>query len=130
MATRQRSSRRNRRRPKTGAAELPYGVPVPKRLQDAIEAERDNLAKAESLLACMAVSMEYQNDPLKGPYYPAVAQLARELIARSINGLDPFVVRQRLLRSKIEEVFSVPFIDLALPFGPCEFSPSEHRLAA
>jgi len=130
MATRQRSSRRNRRGPKTGPAELAYGVPVPKRLQDAIEAERDNLAKAESLLACMMVSMEYQNDPLEGPYYPAVAQLARELVARSINGLDPFVLRQRLLRNKIEEVFSVPFVDLALSLEPCEFNPSEHRLAA
>jgi hypothetical protein len=145
MATRQRSykaqraqsgllktsgDRQGRRSQKTRPSEHVYGVPVPKRLQEAIESERDNLSKAESLLACMVVSMEYQNDPLDGPYYPAVAQLARELVERSINGLDPFVLRQRLLRNKIEEVFSVSFVDLALPLGPCEFNPSEHRMAA
>jgi hypothetical protein len=34
-----------------------YGVRVPARLREAIESERDNLSKAESLLACMVVSM-------------------------------------------------------------------------
>src|ERR1700760_3215532 len=66
------------------------GVRLHPRLLEVIETERDNLSKAESLLACMVVSMEYQNEPLEGPYYPAVAQLARELIGRSIDGLDPF----------------------------------------
>src|SRR5258708_8365892 len=136
MATRQRSSKT--RRAESRSPKAPgdpqnrhvYGVPVPKPLQEAIEAERDNLSKAESLLACMVVSMEYQNDPLDGPYYPAVAQLARELVDRSINGLDPFVLRQRLLRNKIEEVFSVSFVDQAYPLAPVEFDASVHRLAA
>jgi hypothetical protein len=109
----------------------PYGVPVPKSLHAAIAAERDNLSKVESLLACMVVSLEYQNDPLEGPYYPAVAQLARELLARSIDGLDPFVLRQRILRNKIEEVFCVSLIDQAYPAcAPTEFKVSAHRLAA
>ena len=140
MATRQRSSKtrrvqggplkeagdqRNRRSEKTRTPDHAYGVPVPKRLREAIETERDNLSKAESLLACMVVSMEYQNDPLDGPYYPAVAQLARELVERSINGLDPFNLRQRLLRNKIEEVFSVAFVD-----QPIEFNEGDRRLAA
>jgi hypothetical protein len=136
MATRQRSSKT--RRAQSGSLKAPgdrqnrhvYGVPVPKPLQEAIEAERDNLSKAESLLACVVVSMEYQNDPLDGPYYPAVVQLARELVARSINGLDPFVVRQRLLRNKIEEVFSLSFVAQEYPLAPGEFSASVHRLAA
>ena len=136
MATRQRSSKT--RRAQSGSLKAPgdrqnrhvYGVPVPKPLQEAIEAERDNLSKAESLLACVVVSMEYQNDPLDGPYYPAVAQLARELVARSINGLDPFVLRQRLLRNKIEEVFCLSFVDQAYPLTPIEFDASVHRLAA
>ena len=145
MATRQRSSktkraqshllkargdRQNHRSQKTRPAEHAYGVPVPERLHEAIETERDNLSKAESLLACMVVSMEYQNDPLDGPYYPAVAQLARELIERSINGLDPFTLRQRLLRNKIEEVFSVSFVDQTYPLATSEFNISADRLAA
>jgi len=109
----------------------PYGLPVPEGLQEAIAAERDNLSKVESLLACMVVSLEYQNDPLEAPYYPAVAQLARELVARSIDGLDPFVLRQRILRNKIEEVFCVSLIDQAyLPSAASEFKVSAHRLAA
>jgi hypothetical protein len=88
-----------------------YGVPVPEALHKAIENERDNLSKAESLLACMVVSMEYQNDPLAGPYYPAVAQIARELVGRSIDSLDPLVLRQRLLRNKIEESLRISFVD-------------------
>jgi hypothetical protein len=145
MATRQRSSKtrraqsrplkapgdgQNRRSQKTHPSEHAYGVPVPERLREAIETERDNLSKAESLLACMVVSMEYQNDPLDGPYYPAVAQLARELVERSINGLDPFTLRQRLLRNKIEEVFSVAFVDQTYRLAPSEFNASAQRLAA
>jgi hypothetical protein len=109
----------------------PYGVPVPERLQEAIAAERDNLSKVEALLSCMVVALEYQNDPLKGPYYPAVAELARELVARTVNGLDPFVLRQHILGDKVEEVFCVPLIDQAdPPYAPTEFKVSALRLAA
>lgn len=109
----------------------PYGVPVPERLQEAIAAERDNLSKVEALLFCMVVSLEYQNDPLEGPYYPAVAQLARELVARSINALEPFVLRQRILDDKVEEVFCVSLIDPAYPpYAPTESKVSALRLAA
>lgn len=110
-----------------------YGVPVPESLHEAIAAERDNLSKVESLLACMVVSLEYQNDPLGGPYYPAAAQLARELVARSVDGLDPSVLRQRILRNKIEEVFCVSLGDEAylLPASSsAELKAGSHRLAA
>jgi hypothetical protein len=137
MVTRQRSSKARRLQnsplatPDDARNPHPYGVPVPKRLQEAIEAERDNLCKAESLLACMAVSLEYQDDPLHGPYFPAVAQLARELVAKSIDGLDPGVIRERVLRNKIEEVFCVPFLgpEMFVP-EPGEFSATDRRLAA
>jgi len=115
MVTRRLLSRvrRNARQAKAQSVEHVYGVPVPEALHEAIETERDNLSKAESLLACMVVSMEYENDPLTGPYYPAVAQVARELVERSINGLDPFILKQRLLRNKIEEGFCMSFVDKA-----------------
>jgi len=105
-------------------------VPVPKRLREAIEAERDNLCKAESLLACMVVSLEYQDDPLDGPYFPAVAQVAREVVARSIDGLDPYVLRQRLLRNKIEEVFCVSLAAHASLFAAAELDGNAYRNAA
>src|ERR1700694_755608 len=125
MATRQHVSkaRRDRSRPlktpggrekrlgrKARSSEHVYGVPVPEGLHEAIESERDNLSKAESLLACMVVSMEYNSDPVTGPYYPAVAQMARELVDRSINGLDSLVLQQHLLRNKVEEVFCASWV--------------------
>jgi hypothetical protein len=75
---------------------------LPENLSEAIELERDNLSKAESVLACMAVSLKFDTDPLLGPYYPAVVQVVRELVERSINGLDPMVMKRRL-RDKVEE---------------------------
>jgi hypothetical protein len=61
---------------------------LPASLHDAIEIERDNLAKPESLLGCLAISMECESHSATGPYYPDVAQIAREMVRRSINGLD------------------------------------------
>jgi hypothetical protein len=136
MVKRQRSSTTPRRRsrplstPDDAQHRNEYGVPVPKRLREAIQAERDNLCKAESLLACMAVSLEYQDNPLHGPYFPAVAQLARELVARSIDGLDPGVLRERLLRNKIEEVFCVSLVIPASVSASGELDVDAYRNAA
>jgi hypothetical protein len=146
MATRQNASkaRRDRSRPlkapggrekglgrKTRPSEHAYGVPVPEGLHEAIEIERDNLSKAEALLACMVASMEYHTASLTGPYYPAVAQMARELVDRSINGLDSLVLQQRLRRNKIEEVFCASCDDQAYPLlRPASSGRALHRLAA
>jgi hypothetical protein len=125
------TGRRQQGRAKAQPLDDAYGVPVPAALHEAIEMERDNLSKAEALLACLIVSMEYANDPVSGPYYPAVAQIARELVERSINSLDPFELRQRLLRNKIEEEFCVAIVGrrYSLPH-PASSSASAHRLAA
>jgi len=107
--------RGNRLGRKSRPAEHVYGVAVPKRLEEAIEVERENLSKAQSILACMVVSMECETHPLTGPYYPDVAQIAREFVERSINGLDPFVLRQRILGNKVEEVLSMACVDESYP---------------
>ncbi|GEM_PF-6794177 len=136
MVTRQRSSKTRRpgSRPLTTPDDVQnrheYGVPVPKRLREAIQAERDNLCKAESLLACMAVSLEYQDDPFNGPYFPPVAQLARELVARSIDGLDPGVLRERLLRNKVKEEFCAVLETRAAVFIQGELVVNPYRCAA
>jgi len=104
MARRRSASgvRRGRDR-KARSVDSVYGMPVPEGLHEAIETERGNLSKAESLLGCLAIAMEYETDTVKGPYYPDVAQLARELVKQSINGLDSLVLQRRLLRNKIKE---------------------------
>jgi hypothetical protein len=93
---------------KAHSADHVYGVPVPDGLHEAIETERGNLSKAESLLGCLAIAMEYETDTVKGPYYPDVAQLARELVRQSINSLDSVVLEQRLARNKVKEDYAVP----------------------
>jgi hypothetical protein len=105
---RSESGIRRRRDRKARPVDHVYGVPVPEGLHEAIETERGNLSKAESLLGCLAIAMEYETDAVKGPYYPDVAQLARELVKQSINGLDSIVLEQRLTRNRVKE-------DLALP---------------
>ena len=104
------SNRQNRFRGKTGPSVNVYGFPVPESLHEAIELERDNLSKVESILACMVGSMECQTDRFTGtsPYYPDVAQIARELVERTIDGLDPFNL-QRRLTNKVEEGFHASF---------------------
>jgi hypothetical protein len=106
MTMRRAASRARRDRnknKKTRSVEQAYGVPVPEGLHEAIEIERGNLSKAESVLGCLAISMEYATDSVNGPYYPDVAEVAREMVRQSINGLDSLVLQQRLLRNKIKE---------------------------
>jgi hypothetical protein len=104
MATRQSASQARRGRHKNShPEEHVYGVPTPVGLYDAIETERANLSTAESVLGCLAIAMEYETDSIKGPHYPDVAQLARELLRKSINGLDSLALQQRLLRNKVKE---------------------------
>jgi hypothetical protein len=103
--------RRNARQAKAQPVEHVYGVPVPEGLHDAIETERDNLSKAESVLGCLAIAMEYETDSVNGPYYPHVAQLAREMVRQSINDLDSLVLEQRLLRNKIKESPDLSFAE-------------------
>jgi len=97
------SALRKSHRPQADRGEHAYGVPVPECLRDAIETERDNLAKAESLLACLAISLEYQPNSATGPYYPDVAEMARGLVRQSINALDSLTLQRHLLRNKIKE---------------------------
>jgi len=92
-----------RRKAKKRSAKHVYGVPVPEGLNEAIEIQRGNLSKAESVLGCLVTAMEYEADSVDRPYYPDVAQLARELVKQSINGLDSLVLQQSLSRNKIRE---------------------------
>jgi len=112
MATRRSASQARRGTNRNShPEEHVYGVPTPEGLYDAIETERANLSTAESVLGCLAIAMEYEADSDNGPYYPDVAQLARELVRKSINGLDSLTLQQRLLRNKIKEGPELSFAD-------------------
>ena len=80
---------------------------VPEAVERAIEVERDNLSKAESLLGCLAVAMEHgaweHEDEVVPPYYPDVARMARNLVRQSINALDSLNLEQQFARRKVKE---------------------------
>jgi hypothetical protein len=71
-----------------------------------IEAERDNLSRADSLLGCLKIAMEYGESTHKGPYYPDVARIAHEMVRKSINALDPINL-PKPSRDKVLEEFSL-----------------------
>jgi hypothetical protein len=92
-----------------------YGLPIPQELHEAIEVQRGNLAKAESVLGCLVTSMEYETDSVNRPYYPDVAQLARELVKEAINGLDSLMLQRHLLRDKVREQHVLTCVEGAYP---------------
>jgi hypothetical protein len=71
----------------------------------AIETERDNLSRADSLLECLKIAMEYGETTHKGPYYPDVAQIVHEMVRKSIRALDPINL-PKPSRDKVSEEFS------------------------
>ncbi|MGH8336240.1 MAG: hypothetical protein ACRETL_05315, partial [Gammaproteobacteria bacterium] len=110
-ASKSRRGRSGRRGSTVQPMSAAYGVPVPEVLHEAIESERDNLSKAESVLGCLMISMEYEADPDDGPYYPDVAQLARDLVKQSIDQLDSLVLQKRLLGNKVREGTGLAWVE-------------------
>ena len=98
-----------RSRQAAAAGSHAYGVALPESLHEAIEAERGNLAKAESVLGCLTIAMEYaDNDPTTEPYYADVAQVARDLVRQSINALDSLTLQRRLAHDRVKEASMLP----------------------
>jgi hypothetical protein len=88
----------------------------------AIEIERDNLSRAESLLGCLTVAMENAEMSHKGPYYPDVAEIARQMLRKSIRALDPINLPNPS-RDRVREEFfasdpSRLVVDLHVPLSP------------
>jgi hypothetical protein len=112
-------SHRRRRPPvKKGAVSHTSAASIPEPLCEAIEVERDNLSRAESILGCLAIAMEYGSGADEGgPYYPDVAQIARELVRKSITGLDSLRLQELLSRQRVKEEFHPVFeaVDCPLP---------------
>jgi len=78
-------------------------VSNPNLLRDAIESERGKLVKAESVLGCLTISMEYESDLRTGPHYPDVVQVACDLIRQSIDGLDSLNLERFMHHDKVKE---------------------------
>src|ERR1700743_3133174 len=81
------------------------GRQVPAVLHEAIEQERDNLSRAASLLACLSIALEQEASGAK-PYYADVAQLAHDLLRRSIGALDSLALQKRMADDEVRDVIS------------------------
>lgn len=75
-------------------------------LLEVIEAERTRLMQAESLLQCLLVALEDEEVETRGPYYPQVIELARELLTRSIDHLDSLRLRPLIEQARGEKAYA------------------------
>jgi hypothetical protein len=89
-----------------------------KLLLETVEQERANLSRVESLLECLRIAMEYESQTTTGPYYPDVAQIAHELVRKSVNALDSLNLPS-LARDKVREEFRPAHLtQLCMQFEP------------
>ena len=65
-------------------------------LREFLESERGFLMEAQSLLLCIAKSMDESTHPETGPYYPDVVGLASDLLGRRAVSLDEMLLTGRL----------------------------------
>jgi hypothetical protein len=69
-------------------------------LDEVIEAERSVLMKADAVLNCLALAMDYDDGAnIPRPYYAIIVELARDLVNDSISRLDS-VNLEAALRAK------------------------------
>lgn len=76
-------------------------------LLEAIEAERNRLMQAESLLQCLLAALQDEAGEVQGPYYPHVIELARELLTQSIGRLDSVHLRPLIEQARGEKAYPV-----------------------
>jgi hypothetical protein len=69
---------------------------IPGRLREFLDAEHGFLLKVDSLLLCIAKSMDDSAHPTTGPYYPDVVELASELVRRRARSFDDLLLDGRL----------------------------------
>jgi hypothetical protein len=114
-----------RRKVSSRATTNAYGIPVPERLLEAIEAERDSLFQADSLLACLILAMEHAGEDTDVPYYPDVLRHIRGLMKGTVRGLDSLALRGRVLGDQVEERGSL--LPAVVVISPADMSSASHR---
>src|SRR5437868_6640831 len=62
---------------------------IPEAVEDLVEAERERLMRAHSVLDCILRAMDADDVmPTEGPHYPSLIEIARDLVDESIRRLD------------------------------------------
>ena len=85
MATRKRASKEHRRR----SREDSNGVVPSDRPLTTVGSERRALMRADAVLRCVAVALEYDDWSFDEPDYAEAIEVARKLISQSIERLEP-----------------------------------------
>lgn len=85
-----------RDREKSEAPQPGTPIRIRGRLRQFLESEQGLLLKVESLLLCIAKSMDDCAHPSAGPYYPDVVTLAAELVKRRAVNIDELLLDSRL----------------------------------
>jgi hypothetical protein len=76
----------------SGVSERGTAIRIRGRLREFLDSEQGFLLKAESLLLCIAKSMDDSSHPCTGPYYPDVVELAADLVKRRSVKLDELLL--------------------------------------
>jgi hypothetical protein len=80
----------------SGASERGTAIRIRGRLREFLQSEQGFLTKTESLLWCIAKSMDDSSHPSTGPYYPDVVELAADLVKRRAVRLDELLLDGRI----------------------------------
>jgi hypothetical protein len=91
---RRRSAKQDRER--SQPSDRGTAIRIRGQLREFLEAEQGFLLKAESLLLCIAKSMDDSTHPSTGPYYPDVVELASGLLKRRADNIDQLLLDGRL----------------------------------
>lgn len=72
---------------------------LPPQVEEIVEEERRQLMKAESLLGCIFIAMEYEDeDDPRRPYYPDAIDVARSLVYSALDRLDSVQLSAKLTK--------------------------------
>ena len=94
VASRRRSAKQDSK--KSQESDRETGMRIRGRLREFLSAEQGFLLTAESLLLCVAKSMDDSAHPSTGPYYPDVIELAAKLLRRRADSIDELLLDGRL----------------------------------
>jgi hypothetical protein len=86
----------NKRRVEPRSSDRRAAIHIPGRLREFLDAEHGFLLKVDSLLLCIAKSMDDSAHPVTGPYYPDAVELASELVRRRADSFDDLLLDGRL----------------------------------
>ena len=96
LGARGRKRPANQEQEKPKASDQETSIRIRGRLREFLSAEQGFLLKAESLLLCIAKSMDDSEHPPTGQNYPDVIELVSELLRRRADRLDELLLEGRL----------------------------------